>query len=84
MQSTVSLCKVLKMVDSVNLRRKSKPFSYFTKTSNGNGICLYGLPTIDFATEKDTVHRTIMESREAFVAKDEFDPDEALVASVKK
>ena len=38
----------------------------------------------DFETEKDTVHRTIMESRDAFVAKDEFDPDEALVASVKK
>ena len=39
---------------------------------------------MDVATEKDPVHRKIMKTRDAFVADDEFDPDEALVAAVKK
>ena len=34
--------------------------------------------------KRDPVHRKIMKTRDAFVAKDEFDPDEALVAAVKK
>ena len=34
--------------------------------------------------KRDPVHRKIMKTRDAFVADDEFDPDEALVAAVKK
>ena len=34
--------------------------------------------------KRDPVHRKIMKTRDAFVAEDEFDPDEALVAAVKK
>ena len=34
--------------------------------------------------KSDPVHRKIMKTRDAFVAEDEFDPDEALVAAVKK
>ena len=34
--------------------------------------------------KRDPVHRKIMKTRDPFVAEDEFDPDEALVASVKK
>ena len=34
--------------------------------------------------KRDPVHRKIMKTRDAFVAKDEFDPDEAVVAAVKK
>ena len=34
--------------------------------------------------KRDPVHRKIMKIRDAFVAKDEFDPDEALVAAAKK
>ena len=34
--------------------------------------------------KRDPVHRKIMKIRDAFVAEDEFDPDEALVAAVKK
>ena len=33
--------------------------------------------------KRDPVHRKIMKTRDAFVAEDEFDPDEALVAAVK-
>ena len=34
--------------------------------------------------KRDPVHRKIMKTRDALVADDEFDPDEALVAAVKK
>ena len=34
--------------------------------------------------KRDPVHRKIMKTRDAFVAEDEFDPDEALVAAIKK
>ena len=34
--------------------------------------------------KRDPVNRKIMKTRDAFVADDEFDPDEALVAAVKK
>ena len=34
--------------------------------------------------KRDPLHRKIMKTRDAFVAEDEFDPDEALVAAVKK
>ena len=34
--------------------------------------------------KRDPVHRKIMRTRDAFVADDEFDPDEALAAAVKK
>ena len=34
--------------------------------------------------KRDPVHRKIMKTRDAFVADDEFDPDEALVAAVKE
>ena len=34
--------------------------------------------------KRDPVHRKIMKTRDAFVADDEFDPDEALVVAVKK
>ena len=34
--------------------------------------------------KRDPVYRKIMKTRDAFVADDEFDPDEALVAAVKK
>ena len=34
--------------------------------------------------KRDPVHRKIMKTRDAFIAEDEFDPDEALVAAVKK
>ena len=34
--------------------------------------------------KRDPVHRKIMKTRDAFVAEDQFDPDEALVAAVKK
>ena len=34
--------------------------------------------------KRDPVHRKIMKTRDAFVAEDEFDPDESLVAAVKK
>ena len=34
--------------------------------------------------KRDPVHRKIMKTRDAFVAGDEFDPDEALAAAVKK
>ena len=34
--------------------------------------------------KRDPVHRKIMKTRDAFVADDEFDPDEALVAAVIK
>ena len=34
--------------------------------------------------KRDPVHRKIMKTRDAFVAEDEFDPDEALVAAVKE
>ena len=34
--------------------------------------------------KSDPVHRKIMKTRDAFVADDEFDPDEALAAGVKK
>ena len=34
--------------------------------------------------KRDPIHRKIMKTRDAFVADDEFDPDEALVAAVKK
>ena len=34
--------------------------------------------------KRDPVHRKIMKTRDAFVADDEFDPDEALAAAVKK
>ena len=34
--------------------------------------------------KRDPVHRKIMKTRDAFVADEEFDPDEALVAAVKK
>ena len=34
--------------------------------------------------KRDLVHRKIMKTRDAFVADDEFDPDKALVAAVKK
>ena len=34
--------------------------------------------------KRDLVHRKIMNTRDAFVAEEEFDPDEALVAAVKK
>ena len=34
--------------------------------------------------KSDPVHRKIMKPRDAFVADDEFDPDEALVTAVKK
>ena len=34
--------------------------------------------------KSDPVHRKIMKTRDAFVADDEFDPDEALAAAVKK
>ena len=34
--------------------------------------------------KRDPVHRKIIKTRDAFVAEDEFDPDEALVAAVKK
>ena len=34
--------------------------------------------------KRDPVHRKIMKTRDALVAEDEFDPDEALVAAVKK
>ena len=34
--------------------------------------------------KSDPVHRKIMKTRDVFVAEDKFDPDEALVAAVKK
>ena len=34
--------------------------------------------------KSDPVHRKIMKTRDAFVADDEFDPEEALAAAVKK
>ena len=34
--------------------------------------------------KRDPVHRKIMKTRDAFVADDEFDPDQALVAAVKE
>ena len=34
--------------------------------------------------KSDLMHRKIMKTRDAFVADDEFDPDEALAAAVKK
>ena len=34
--------------------------------------------------KRDHIHRKIMKTRDAFIAEDEFDPDEALVAAVKK
>ena len=34
--------------------------------------------------KRDPVHRKIMKTRDVFVADDEFDPDEALAAAVKK
>ena len=34
--------------------------------------------------KRDPVYRKIMKTRDAFVAQDDFDPDEALAAAVKK
>ena len=34
--------------------------------------------------KRDPVHRKIMKTSDAFVEEDEFEPDEALVAAIKK
>ena len=34
--------------------------------------------------KRDPVHRKIMKTKEAFVGEDEFDPDEAVAAAVRK
>ena len=39
---------------------------------------------MDDANEKGPVHRKITKTKDAFVYEDDFDPDEALTAAIKK
>ena len=41
-------------------------------------------PYVDEATKNDPVHKKIMQTRDAFMDSDDFDPEEATEAAVEK
>ena len=81
-QSTVNLCKVLKTKDLAKLTRRNKPLRLFYQSQLGN-VYMNRLQWM-MQLKRDPEHRKIMKTRDTFVAEDEFDPDEALVAAAKK
>ena len=85
-QSTMNLCKVLKMKEGFSeIDAKKQAFAVILpelrkKLGNVSVDHLQWMSEL----ERDPVHRKIMKTRDSFVAEDKFDPEEALVAAVKK